>query len=468
MRRTALDRIEIGDIDRLERREREKALDDIRRFARRRQRRFNRRIKMPFAHAGTHHLAAHEIDDGNDFHVEAWIKCGALHFGVALTLMLRRLHSSRLEASFETRFLPKSFLRMKDGGSHIGSLMQSIIGWDIGGAHLKGARCEDGRIVKVVQVASPLWLGLDELHRAFAEAKAILGDADHHVATMTGELADAFASREAGVSGLAQIAAADLQTQDIRFYAGAKGFVALADVAGHFADIASANWHASASLIGLTHHNALFVDMGSTTTDLISIIDAKVKTLGTTDASRLAHGELVYAGVVRSFLMSSGARFVPFEGRWVPLMNEWFASTSDIYRVLGELPEEADLMATADNAPKTIEASAIRIARMLGYDGHEYDLPAWQRLAAYFAEVQLRDLTDGCHLILSRGEIATDAPIIGAGAGRFVVKRLAQRLQRAFIDYADLIPTSAEVKEKAPDCAPACAVALLAASALRA
>jgi len=342
--------------------------------------------------------------------------------------------------------------------------MQSIIGWDIGGAHLKGARCEDGRIVKVAQIASPLWQGLDELHRAFAEAKVLLGDADHHVATMTGELADAFASREAGVSGLANIAAQDLQTQAIRFYAGANGFVTLADVAVHFTDIASANWHASASLIGLTHHNALFIDMGSTTTDLVPIIDGKVKTIGATDASRLAHGELVYAGVVRSFLMSSGARFVPFDGRWVPLMNEWFASTSDIYRVLGELPEEADLMLTADNAPKTVEASAIRIARMLGYDGPEYGLDVWRRLAAYFAEVQLRDLTDGCHLILSRGEISAEAPIIGAGAGRFVVTRLAQRLQRTYIDYADLIPTSVEVKDKAPDCAPACAVALLAAS----
>jgi len=342
--------------------------------------------------------------------------------------------------------------------------MQSIIGWDIGGAHLKGARCEDGRIVKVAQIASPLWLGLDELHRAFAEAKAILGDADQHVATMTGELADAFASREAGVSGLANIAAQDLHTPKIRFYAGAKGFVGLADVAACFADIASANWHASASLIGLSHQNALFVDMGSTTTDIIPIVGAKVKTLGATDASRLSHGELVYAGVVRSFLMSSGVRFVPFNGRWVPLMNEWFASSSDVYRVLGELPEEADLMVTADNAPKTVEASAVRIARMLGYDGHEYGLDVWRRLAAYFAEVQLRDLTDGCHLILSRGEIAPDAPIVGAGAGRFVVKRLAQRLSRAYVDYADLIPALPELQDKAPDCAPACAVALLAAS----
>ena len=42
-------------------------------------------------------------------------------------------------------------------------------GWDIGGAHLKAARLEGGRIVKVVQIASPLWLGMEELHRKLVD-----------------------------------------------------------------------------------------------------------------------------------------------------------------------------------------------------------------------------------------------------------------------------------------------------------
>jgi hypothetical protein len=100
---------------------------------------------------------------------------------------------------------------------------------------------------------------------------------------------------------------------------------------------------------------------------------------------------------------------------------------------------------------------------MLGYDGSEAGLPTWQQLARYFAEVQLRDLTDAAHLILSRGEIATDAPIIGAGAGRFVVQRLASRLRRPFVDFSDLIEALPVVRSKACDCAPASAMAFLAA-----
>ncbi len=339
--------------------------------------------------------------------------------------------------------------------------MQSIIGWDIGGAHLKAARWEDGRIVKVAQIACPLWLGLEELHRAFAEAKTVIGSADLHGATMTAELCDAFASREEGVNGVAALVAETLAPARVVFYAGPEGFVAPEAVASHAAKIASANWHASASFAGISYRNALFIDMGSTTSDLIPIFDGKVTTQGYSDATRLANGELVYAGVVRSYLMSSGLKLVPFAGRWVPLMNEWFAASSDIYRLLGELPEDADVMQTADGREKTVEASRARLARMLGYDGHEADLATWQQLARYFAEVQLRDLTDAAHLILSRGEIDETAPIVGAGAGRFVLRRLAERLNRPFIDFTDLIESLPEVRAKACDCAPASAVAAL-------
>ncbi len=74
--------------------------------------------------------------------------------------------------------------------------MSSVVGWDIGGVHLKAARAEIGRIVKVAQYASPLRAGMQPLERAFAQARADMGQADHNVITMTGELADTFSSRK--------------------------------------------------------------------------------------------------------------------------------------------------------------------------------------------------------------------------------------------------------------------------------
>ena len=127
--------------------------------------------------------------------------------------------------------------------------MSVVIGWDIGGAHLKAARVKDGRVEATVQAATPLWLGLDCLDAAFDGLNAQLGGADHHAITMTGELCDAFPSRREGVAGLAAIAARHLAPATSRLYAGRAGFVELGEAASHAADIASANWHASAALV---------------------------------------------------------------------------------------------------------------------------------------------------------------------------------------------------------------------------
>ncbi len=338
--------------------------------------------------------------------------------------------------------------------------MPGIIGWDIGGAHLKAARLEGGSIIDVVQIACPLWLGVDQLYEAFDEAKARLGSAEVNVATMTGELSDAFADRASGVAAISEAALCALGAA--RIYAGPAGFVAAEAAVKNVAMVASANWHASATFVARHVGEALFVDMGSTTTDIIPLKGSQAAALGYSDATRMAHGELVYAGVVRSFLMA-GLRLVPFGGRWVPIMNEAFATTSDVYRILGDLAEDADLMPTADGQPKTIEASRARLARQIGIDARDVSAQALDQLAAFFAEAQLRETSDSASLVLSGALLKDIAPVVGAGAGRFVVERLAARLGRAYIDVADLLPVTSALRNKAADCLPACAVALLAA-----
>jgi probable H4MPT-linked C1 transfer pathway protein len=337
---------------------------------------------------------------------------------------------------------------------------QSIIGWDIGGAHLKAARMEDGRIVAALQVALPLWQGLHEAERAFDEAETRLGRADANAVTMTGELCDIFPTHAEGVATLAGLARRRLSRP--LFYAGRAGFVPQDRVADHAADIASANWHASAAAVAAVHRDALFADMGSTTTDLIPIAGGRVAALGYSDAERLAHGELLYAGVVRSYLFAGTTR-APFEGRWVNLMNEWFASMGDVYRILGELPDGVDVMQTADNRDKSVESSRARLARMIGRDSGDADEWGWRRLAQFFADQQARQIEENLHLVLSRRVIADDAPLVGAGIGRFVLARVAARFNRAFIPFESIFDTTPECAGAVSDCAPAAAVAKLAA-----
>ena len=338
--------------------------------------------------------------------------------------------------------------------------MPTIIGWDVGGAHLKAVRTEKGQIVAAEQFPSPLWQGLTRLTEAFGWAKAHLGNADLHVVTMTGELADAFASRSEGVDALTKIAVDQLLPSPILIYAGRAGMISPEQVKAHIEDIASANWHASASLLARLVKEALLVDMGSTTTDIAAVQGGTLLTRGYSDFERLGCGELVYTGLVRTFVMAVAER-APIAGQWVTLMNEYFANMADVYRLLDRLPANSDQMETADGRPKNTAASAARLARIVGRDSKEETPEAWSTLAQWFAEQQVRDLTDAAMLILSRGDLSSSAPIVAAGIGDAVIFELARRLQRPAHSFAEFLPVAAASRAAAARCAPAAAVALL-------
>ncbi|MGA8889117.1 MAG: hydantoinase/oxoprolinase family protein [Pseudolabrys sp.] len=336
----------------------------------------------------------------------------------------------------------------------------AVVGWDIGGAHLKAARCEEGRIVATAQVAAPLRLGLERLVQAFAEAKALIGSANSHAVTMTGELADTFSSRAEGVACLTGVAVRELAPGRVVIYAGRAGFVAPADAANHVTDIASANWFASASVVGKRIGSSLFMDTGSTTTDIVPIVNGTVAAHGYMDAERLAKGELVYTGMVRSFLMAT-AEQVPFAGSWSALIHENFSTMADVHRILGSLPDGADQMASADGRAKTIAASQARLARIVGRDAEDADPSEWSALARYFVETQIRAITDGGMLVLSRGELPASAPIVVAGIGANLLREVARRLSRECIDFEALIDVSPEAGPTVASVAPAASVAIL-------
>ena len=151
-----------------------------------------------------------------------------------------------------------------------------IVGFDVGGAHLKAVRVEDGRVVAAATIAMPLWQGLDRLACALDEAARFCGEGDLAVFTMTGELSDIFPSREAGVAILLDRIANHFPASEKSIYAGRAGFVGIDEAARMAVDVASANWHATSTLVAKYAGNALFVDMGSTTTDIIAVREGRV------------------------------------------------------------------------------------------------------------------------------------------------------------------------------------------------
>lgn len=336
------------------------------------------------------------------------------------------------------------------------------LGWDLGGAHLKAVQLGGDGVEAVLQVPCPLWQGLDHLDRAIDVVLRQLGPrATRHAVTMTGEVADVFEDRAQGVRALVERMQTRFAGEQIQVYAGRAGFLEPGVAAGAAELVASVNWLASATLAATRCAEGLLVDIGSTTTDLLPFSAGQVIVRGHTDYERLAAGELVYRGVVRTPMMALTRR-VPFGGHWVPLMAEHFATTADIYRLTGDLPGHADLMPSADGRAKTVPASAARLARMVGLDASAADPSAWQRLARHLAEVQLRTLADACETLLARGELTADAPLLGAGVGRFLVRQLAARLGRTYLGFATLFEGEPICNVDVADCAPAVAVARLA------
>lgn len=336
----------------------------------------------------------------------------------------------------------------------------TLIGWDIGGAHVKAARIDGGRVSGVVQVACPLWQGLDKLDAAVAEALAALGAAPRHAVTMTGEMTDLFDARADGVAGIAQRMRTGL-AGEITLYAGRAGWAQVDDARARADDIASANWLATAAWIATRLPQALLADVGSTTSDLI-VIDGGVATTSRSDADRLISGELVYAGVVRTPLMAL-APAVDFKRQRHRLMAEYFATSADVWRLLGELPEHADQYPAADGGAKTAEASARRLARMIGRDLAEGSMEDWRALASAFADAQLGALIDACSALPGIAALAPEAPVVCAGAGRFVAARLARALGRPAVTLGELLADLApDCADEATTCAPAVAVSLLA------
>ena len=333
--------------------------------------------------------------------------------------------------------------------------MSKTIGWDIGGAHLKAVLLEDAEVVQALQIPCELWRGLYKLEAALDKAFEVLNvdkNSTQHAVTMTGELVDLFANRREGVLAISNLVSNTLGKQ-AQFYASQAGFVGIEGVLAQTERIASVNWHASAILLAKHVKNALFVDIGSTTTDIIPIMDGKVAEIGFTDGQRMVDDTLVYTGVVRTPLMAL-AQKLPFDGAETNVAAEYFATMADVYRLTGDLRLENDMVETADGKGKTLTDSARRLARMVGHDLGNRDLETWKGFALSCKKTQIMQIKTAILKHLKSG-----MPIIGAGAGAFLVEQIASELKHKYMAISQAL--SIELDENLVLCFPAYAVASL-------
>lgn len=300
-----------------------------------------------------------------------------------------------------------------------------MIGIDVGGANLKVV---DDAGVHIHYC--PLWerAPLAELLR-----QHIRSNQDPAAVVMSGELADCFESKIAGISFI--IAEVRKAFPRARFYGTDAQFHTNA-----VPELAAANWLASADFLRIRHPDAVLLDIGSTTTDIIPL-NRFNRLLGMTDTKRLQAGYLIYTGMLRTSVATLLCS-VDLAGVPTPVSTEYFAASADVHLVLKHITPDRYTCDTPDRKEKTCTASLRRLARVVCADLDEIGTGGAQQIAEQFWAIQ-RDMICSQTKKIAHSSGAKEIIVAGIGAPLFSRELGGTDLTRELGPAADALPAFA-------------------------
>lgn len=322
-----------------------------------------------------------------------------------------------------------------------------VLGWDVGGAYVKAALVErDGAARRVRTASRPfeIWRDKKALPDVLRALAAELPAPESVAVTMTAELSDVFRTKREGVHFVLDAVEA-VSRAPVRVFTTAGEFVAPAVARARPLDAAASNWVATAVLVGRFVPEALLVDIGSTTTDVIPVAKGQVAALGRTDPERLSSGELVYTGALRTNVAAI-VRQVPLRGGQCPVASELFSVSGDVHVLLGSLAPDEYSCPTPDGRPATPEFAAERLARVVCADGDMLASEEIRAIARAVDESQVEEIAGAIARVAGRQ--AKGTPVIVTGLGAFLARRAAERLGLPVQDLADVL--SVDVGAVAP------------------
>jgi len=305
-----------------------------------------------------------------------------------------------------------------------------MIGIDVGGANLK---IVDGTRVHIHYC--PLWEGAPLVsfltrYRPSADTPAAV--------VMSGELADCFCDKSEGIAFIVN-AVREVFPQAV-FYGTDAAFHT-----GAVPELAAANWLASADYLKDHYADAVLLDVGSTTTDIIPLsVFPDLK--GMTDLMRLRKGYLLYSGMLRTSIPAL-LRTVTIDGIPTPLSSEFFAISADAHLVLGHIKPDQYSCDTPDKKEKTATASMRRLARVVCADLGEIGENGAVEIAEEFWDVQRNLICNQVHRVMNDSH-ASGIVTAGTGAALFAGELGGIDLGKELGEVADALPAFA-VKEVA-------------------
>jgi len=308
-----------------------------------------------------------------------------------------------------------------------------IIGWDIGAANIKAAWWRAGKYrreeIHVASQAFEIWRNKLELTDVLQSVwNSICGEADPRAAavTMTAELSDAFRTKREGVLYVLNSFKAAFPGVTAYVFNLSGAFLPLDDACLHPLDYAASNWMATAKWVASEIQDCLIIDTGSTTTDILPIVGGRVAAIGRTDMERLAAGELVYTGALRTNLAAISPT-VPVESRLCPVASEYFAISGDVHLLLGNLKTGDYTCPTPDGQPASVESARRRVARLVCADMEMLDPQQIDEMARYLEACQVQQIRMGIEQVVSRWPRLLRYPAIVLGSGSFLAEAAARK-----------------------------------------
>ena len=318
----------------------------------------------------------------------------------------------------------------------------SILGLDIGGANIKAAD-EAGH---AVSRSFAIWKYPERLADELASILHLFPQAERVAVTMTAELADCFVTKSEGVRFILDAVEASVaralrvrshphsesagDIEPVLVWTTDGRFVSASEARELPMQVAAANWHALATWCGrlVPDGASLLIDIGTTTTDIIPLVEGRLVAKGLTDAGRLQTGELSYSGVKRTPLCAI-AHAVPWRDGYCPLAAELFATTLDVYLMLGDIASNETDLETANGKPATKAAAHDRLARMLCCDRDEVSFDEAVQIARFLADVQRQRLAGSLERVASQLPRRCQTVVV-SGSGAFLARRLVAENRR--------------------------------------
>ena len=331
------------------------------------------------------------------------------------------------------------------------------LGWDVGGVNTKVARLEDDRGGLTARSrAFELQREPEGLVRVLCELAGEVGvsatSAFDCAVTMTAELSQMFRTKREGVHFVLDAVEKAFPLATVRVFAANGTFALPAEARERPLAVAAANWAATARLIAERYTTALLVDVGTTTTDIIPVVGGEVVAAGATDPERLASGELVYTGALRT-PVEAIVRRVPYGSGSAAVSAEGFALIGDVHLWRGRLATHDYTVPPPDGREATRESAGERIARVICADRELLDEPAITRIAEAVSAEQVRTVAAAVARVADRHRAISTAVV--TGLGEFIAAEASR------VAGLDVVSLAEEIGDGAARYAPAAAVALL-------